>query len=213
MGLVKRSSKEESYTYRMAYDMGQALPSIACGLNIPWPTQVVLPLPSGQAPQLQDSRAASYYQERYEPEFPDALKDVLTVIESSVNTSLFIFAPSVELFAGPVFRAQLVSTIHALKALTEIMERYPGLADRPGMTAIQGVLNSHDARHLIRPALGSLRNRCMHYGIPSYLTNLSLGRPAYGLVEATTNTTYETVNSQMLNTLTDLSVALRSWSK
>lgn len=172
-----------------------------------------MPLPSGQAPQLQDRRAVSYYRERYEPEFPDALKDVLTVIESSVNTSLIVFAPSVEVFSGPVFRARLVSTIHALKALTEIVERYLGLADRPGIIAIQGVLNTPDARHLISPALGSLRNRCMHYGIPSHLTNLSPGWPAYGLVEATTDTTYETVNSQMLNTLTDLSVAFRNWGK
>lgn len=211
--LVKRSSKEESHAYRMAHDMGKALPSIASGLNIPWPAQVTLPLPSGPAPQLQNRRASSYYQERYEPEFPDALKDVLTVIESSVNTSLLVFAPSVEVFSGPVFRARLVSTIHALKALTEIGKRCAGLADRSGMIAIQGVLNTPDARHLISPALGSLRNRCMHYGIPSNLTSLSPGSPAYGLVEATTDTTYETVNSQMLNTLTDLSAALRNWSK
>jgi hypothetical protein len=51
----------------------------------------------------------------------------------------------------------------------------------------------------------------MHYGIPSHLTNLSPGWPAYGLVEATTDTTYQTVNSQMLNTLTALSVAFRNW--
>jgi hypothetical protein len=188
-GLVKRSSNEESHAYLLAYDMGQALPSIASALNIPWPAQIALPLPSGEAPQLQDRRAASYYQERYEPEFPDALKDVLAVIESSVNTSLIIFVPSAKVFADPVFRARLVSTIHALKALTEIVERYPELANRPGIIVIQSILNTPDARHLISPALGSLRNRCMHYGIPSHLTSLSPRSPAYGLVEATTDTT------------------------
>lgn len=209
--IASRVTGKESRMYNLGYDMGAALPAITMALNIAWPAEVSVPLPEGQAPKPHDVTARKYYARRFEPEFSDALKDVLTVIESSVNASLLLFAPSADSFVGPVFRARFVTTVHALRALREILERHPGLAGRNGVGGVQAVLDMSDSRYLISDAVRYLRNRCMHYGIPSHLTNLAPNAPAYGLVEATTGDTYSEVNKKILDTLGALSAALRSW--
>jgi hypothetical protein len=210
--IASRATGKGSRAYNLGYDMGAALPAITMALNIAWPADVSVPLPDGQAPQPHNVTAREYYARRFEPEFSDALIDVLTVIESSVNASLVLFAPSADSFVGPVFRARFVTTVHALRALTEILERHPELAGRNGIGGVQAVLDRPDSRYLISDAVRHLRNRCMHYGIPSHLTNLAPNAPAYGLVESTTGCTYSAVNKQILDTLDALSAALKDWA-
>lgn len=210
--IASHATGEGSRTYDWGYDMGAALPSISMALGIAWPAEVTVPLPEGRAPRPRNVTAREYYARRFEPEFPDALKDILTVIESSVNTSLVLFDPSAYVFTGPVFRARFVTTVHALRALTEILERHPDLAGRRGAAAMQAVLDAPASRFLTSDAVRHLRNRCMHYGIPPHLTNLAPNAPAYGLVESTTDFTYNVVNTQILDTLGALSAALTAWN-
>ncbi|WP_086661552.1 hypothetical protein [Lentzea kentuckyensis] len=210
--IASRATGQGSRTYDLGYDMGTALPSITMALGIGLPAEVAVPLPAGQVPRPRNTTARQYYAQRFEPEFPDALKDILTVIESSVNTSLVVFAPSADTFVGPVFRARFVTTVHALRALTEILQRYPALAGRRGIMGIQAVLDAADSRYLISDDVRGLRNRCMHYGIPSHLANLAPNAPAYGLVEATTISSYNTVNTHVTDTLDALSESFKAWS-
>ncbi|MBB5808934.1 hypothetical protein F4560_008702 [Saccharothrix ecbatanensis] len=201
-----------SHAYRLGLDMGESLPLILLHLGVLIPMEPVdVPLPDGEAPTERSMQAATFYRHSYEPEFPEALKDVLCVIESTVNTSLFIFSAYTQYFPGPVFRARLISTVHALRALAEIVERFPALAARPGMTAVQTLLNTPAAQYLISDAIRPLRNRCMHYGVPSHLTIQDTKSPDYGLVQATTDVTYESVVGNIDGTLNRLSEVLLDW--
>ncbi len=204
---------ETGYSHRLGFDIGRALPTIlkqfGHGMQI-IPTPLSLDA-CGQAPRAITLDRKKYYAERFEPELPLALKDVLTVIEGSVNSGLFLFKPSEGPFTGPVFRVLFVTLAHSLNALEEIRRKYADLSKRPGMASIIDVIDSPEALRL--RSLRDLRNRCMHYGIPAKLTNLGRDLPVYGLVEATSpGLTFETVQSYLLDTLAALSDALRDWS-
>lgn len=205
-------SRKDGYSHRFSFDIGRALPTIlkqfGHGLQL---SPTPLPMDTwGHAPRITTCDRRTYYAGRFEPEFPLALKDVLTVIEGSANSGLFLFKPSEGPFTGPVFRVLFVTLAHALNALDEVRRKYPDLASRPGMTRVIDVVDSPQAISI--RSLRDLRNRCMHYGIPAKLSNLGLDLPVYGLVEATSSgLTYEVVQNDMLQTLADLSDALRDW--
>lgn len=203
---------KSGYSYRLGFDIGRALPTIlkqfGHGMQI-IPTPLSLDA-CGQAPRVITLDRKEYYAERFEPELPLALKDVLTVIEGSVNSGLFLFKPSEGPFTGPVFRVLFVTLAHSLNALEEIRGKYADLCKRPGMASVIDVIDSPEALRL--RSLRDLRNRCMHYGIPAKLTNLGKDLPVYGLVEATSpGLTFETVESYLLDTLASLSDALQDW--
>ena len=100
----------------------------------------------------------TYYQTRFEPEFPSALKDILCVIEGSINSGLHVFKPVEGPFASPVFRVLFVTASHALSALEEVRTRYPDVARTPGFTRVIAVLDSPESVRI--SSLRKLRNRC-----------------------------------------------------
>lgn len=213
-GLVDdiRSTGRGSYSHRLGYDIGSAAATVLRQFGY-GPQAVTLPVGQwGEAPRITAVNRLDYYSERFEPEFPWAVKDVLTVIEGSINSCLYLFRPAEGPFAGPVFRVLLVTLAHSLNAIDEIHKKYPELASRRGTSKVINVLESSEATSIRR--LRGLRNRCMHYGIPSNLTELDEFLPMYGLVEATSpGLTYESVNRDMVLVLSALSDALAGWGK
>ncbi len=206
----ERDFHVRGYSYRLGEDIGKALPVILKQFGQEISREVRMRLPQEKAPQAVTSNRSSYYAALYEQDLPDTIKDILTVIESSVNASLHVFEHSAAAFPGPVFRVRFVVVTHALNALDEIRSQWPQLADRPGPLEISAIIDSTQGTHL--RTLGALRNRCMHYGIPSNLEGLSESLPDYGLVSATTpGSDYETINEETRSVLGALSDALRDW--
>lgn len=210
--LAERTIVPNEYSNRFGYDIGQAATLIVRQFGH---APQFTPLPAdqwGEAPSEVTLDRAGYYETRFEPEFPAALKDVLCVIEGSVNSCLHVFKPVEGPFTNPVFRVQLVTVSHALSALDEVRNKYPQLAETPGMTSISMVIDSPEAVNL--RSLRKLRNRCMHYLIPPTLTGLGERLPMYGLVESTSpGFTYEIVNAELQLVLAALSDAMYSWKQ
>lgn len=201
---------KDGYSYRISYDIGGAAGAILRQFGF-GPEATSLPVDQwGQAPLLTTVDRVAYYDKRYEPEFPLAVKDILTVIESCINSALHVFKPVEGPFTNPVFRVLFLTLAHSLNALDEVRGKYPDLVSRPGMSAVIEAIDTPAAVHL--RGLRDLRNRCMHYGISSKLTNLDERLPMYGLVEATSpGHTYESVNSEMLVVLDTLSDTMSEW--
>lgn len=210
--LAERTIVPNGYSNRFGYDIGQAAAMIVRQFGHA-PQFMPLPVDQwGEAPSEVTLDRAGYYKTRFEPEFPAALKDVLCVIEGSINSCLHVFKPVEGPFTNPVFRVQLVTVSHALSALNEVRKKYPQLGETPGMSRISRVIDSPEAVHL--SSLRKLRNRCMHYLIPHTLTGLGERLPMYGLVESTSpGFTYEIVNAELQLVLAALSDALYSWKQ
>jgi len=210
--LAERRIVPHDYSKRFGYDIGRAAALILRQFGHA-PQFTPLPVKQwGEAPSEITLDRAGYYETRFEPEFPTALKDVLCVIEGSVNSCLHAFKPVEGPFTNPVFRVQFVTVSHALNALDEVRNRYPQLAETPGMVRISSVIDSSEAVNL--RSLRKLRNRCMHYLIPPTLSGLGEHLPLYGLVESTCpGQSFEIVDAEVQLVLAALSDALRSWKQ
>ena len=132
------------------------------------------------------------------------------VIECSVNAALHVFEPTAAACASSLFRVRFVAATHALSALEQLLARFPS-NDSAVRRSLDAVVHS-PASGRIR-SLRPLRNRSMHYGVPATLNGLHVGRPAYGLVEATTHGTqsFPEVEASTRAVLEDLSDVLRDW--
>lgn len=210
--LTERTSIPNEYSNRFGYDIGQAATRIVRQFGHA-PQFVALPVNQwGAPPTPTNLDRATYYETRFEPEFPLALKDILCVIEGSVNNCLQVFKPVEGPFASPVFRVLFVTASHALSALDEVRGKYSHVTESAGMSGVSGVLDSPEAVRL--RSLRKLRNRCMHYLIPPNLTGLGEHLPMYGLVESTSpGLSYVSVNADLQLVLSALSGALYNWKQ
>jgi hypothetical protein len=202
----------DDYSNKFGYDIGRAVALILRQFGYA-PQFTPLPIERwGIPPVPRNVDRTSYYEGRFEPEFPPALKDILCVIEGSINSCLHVFRPVQGPFGGPVFRVSYVTASHGLSSLKEVHGKYPHLAGTEGMSEVSAVLSSPEAVRIL--SLRKLRNRCMHYLIPPTLTGLSEQLPMYGLVEATSpGLTYEMVLADLIHVLSSLSDVLYNWRK
>ncbi|WP_133162849.1 hypothetical protein [Arthrobacter glacialis] len=175
------------------------------------PEYSVLPVNEWGAPPTSMSiDRTTYFKNRFEHEFPLALKDILCFIEGSVNSCLYVFKPVEGPFSNPVFRVQFVTASHALSSLDEVRRKYPHLANNASMRGIGDALDSPESTRI--GSLRPLRNRCMHYSIPGHLTGLGQSLPMYGLIESTSpGHSYASVNADLQVVLAALSDALCEW--
>ncbi|MEU6247889.1 hypothetical protein [Glycomyces sp. NPDC047010] len=199
------------HTYNFGNEIGQLVSVVLLGFGLTKPRSVPLELPEGPHPSAETTSRTDRYSGWFEPEFPLPVKDALTVVETHVNTALLLFALSASEFTSPLFRARFITAAHVLNALEEVQLRNPALAGRQGMSELSRLLTMPEAKRI--RANDKLRNRCMHYGVPSYLQNLGPNRPGYGLVEATTSPrcTFDQARADVLEVLQTASDLFRDW--
>jgi hypothetical protein len=193
-------------------DMGQALGSIAIEVGLGEPRSAELELPSGPAPTNKTQRSEAFYRGRYVTEFAEAEKDIVSVVEGTVNTALVVMAPAQDIFPGAVFRVRTLTAIHAVRALSEVMTRHPEIEGRREVEPVLVLLAGNDVSRLISRSGTLLRHRCMHYRLPGHLTGLTRTAPDYGLVKAVdAGSGYDDFNGVVIRTLTALSRILGEW--
>jgi hypothetical protein len=202
--------REEDRSYRLSETMGQRTVTLQRGFGIGDPAIHSVGLPKLTAPSVRTTTTSDFAATSYDDTIPEEAKDVAMVIECSVNAALHVFEPTAVAFASSLFRVRFVAATHALSALEQLLARFPSddLAVRCSLNAVVCSPASVRVRSL-RP----LRNRSMHYGIPSTLKGLHIRRPAYGLVEATTDgkQTFPEVEASTSAVLQNMSEALRDW--
>ncbi|MEV3938608.1 hypothetical protein AB0K52_21870 [Glycomyces sp. NPDC049804] len=199
------------HTYNFGNEIGRLFFAVLMGFGLSEPRSCPLKPPVGPHPSPETTSRNDRYRNWFEPEFSLPVKDALTVVETHVNTALLLFAPSASDFPSALFRARFITAAHVLNALEEVQKRNPALAGRQGMSELSTLLALPQVER-IRASV-KLRNRCMHYGVPSHLQNLSPNRLGYGLVEATTSPrqTFGQASADILDVLQAASDLLRDW--
>ena len=204
--------REGDRSYRLSETMGQRTVMLQRGFGMGDPLIRAVGLPKLTAPSATTTTTSDFAATSYDDTIPEEAKDVAMVIECSVNAALHVFEPTAAAFASSLFRVRFVAATHALSALEQLLTRFPSddSAVRRSLDAIVHPPASERIRSL-RP----LRNRSMHYGVPFTLNGLHLERPAYGLVEATTERTqtFPEVETCIRTILGDLSEVLRDWRR
>ncbi|WP_148070845.1 hypothetical protein [Curtobacterium sp. PhB130] len=207
------TADEDSRSFNLGQTIGQRIVELqrAFGMGDPVIRQVTLPAVA--APRLVDTTAVLFDATSYGDFGTPSVKDLLLMVECSVNAALWVFAPSATTHRSSLFRARFVVATHALSALTQILERFGGDDGSTSQQQVQAVVRSEQATQVLH--MRALRNRSMHYGVPKTLTGLAAGKPAYGLVEATTSdaSRYTEVEADVVELLTTLSDALRAWRR
>lgn len=165
--------------------------------------------PAGAAPGYFQYHYEDFHSARLEPDFPNELKDLISAVESSVNGARTVFAAYGTAFPGPVFRAQFIILTHGLTTMQYVADMWGHLSNRPGMRALAELLEKPSSRRML--GMSALRNRSMHYGVPSALTGLGPRMPMYGLVESTTGTAFEELKAELDSMLDEMSALFRDW--
>lgn len=209
LAVLRASVGQRNYSYELAHDLGSAMATILKQFGRAVPPPLPIALPAGSPAEHEDGDRDDYLAGRFASGLTGSEKELLTTVEGTVNTALLAFEPAVDLFPGPVFRGRVVVLTHALTALEAILA-LPVFEDDPESgAAIANIIRSNEASNFL--TYRTLRNRCMHYGIPSSIEVLDPSAPDYGLCAATTGRTFHEVNFEVTHLLTTISKELREW--
>jgi hypothetical protein len=171
----------------------------------PW-TQLSAPEPYDLAEV--DETAATFYPTVYSPWLSEAEKDLLMIADSSLNVFALCEEFADGAFAGPIFRGWFVALVHAVSTINSVLARH----NDPSTvvpTAVSEALIDNDLLWLSDQR--ALRNRAMHYGVPSGLSGVTGTLPMYGLVEATCHEPFHDVKTRLRDASLRLSNALSVW--
>lgn len=175
--------REQNPHYVASFEMGRKLAEISLLFGHEPRTQELGTDFASADFKMEDVDTADFAAAHLGDALPVSVADVLIMVEAAVNTALVVLEPASTRFRNPVFRARFVAASHALSAIQRVLAEWE-TSVRPG-PALSAVVTSADAASLL--GMRALRNRAMHYGIPSALNNLGPRLDGYGLVEATTD--------------------------
>lgn len=135
---------------------------------------------------------------QYESTLDDEAKLLLLLLESDLNTLVFMLARTARGNSLAFFRNAMITVWHSLVSLQSLLAMYPAAA-APG---VRSLLGTQDVRDFLDPKNKRIRNVFMHY-VPQDLA-FDRSRPMSGLVEAM----HPSHDAQSLAALTE-SLALR----
>jgi hypothetical protein len=131
-----------------------------------------------------DRRAVEYLEERYDPAFTFETKLLLLMVEGEIGMTHVVLPATEAGHEEAVFRARIVSTYHAVRAVDELLGRHPDAWSK-GARAARDLLSDADVRGWLgSPGIRQVRNRCMHYEIRDKALVLDPSAPMFGIVEA-----------------------------
>lgn len=134
--------------------------------------------------RARDRRAATFLAGRYDSTMSIETKLLLLMVEGEAATTHTILPLTAFGHEEAVFRARLVSTFHAVRAVEEALNRHPATRS-DGADAARDLLADPETRLLLDfPGMRQLRNRSVHYEIRSADLRLDPMKPMFGMVEA-----------------------------
>jgi len=137
-------------------------------------------------------------------------KLLLLLIESEVNTATTLIPLVTGSHVTAGFRARLINLWHALSSLTKILDARPE-ATSPGRDRLRTLVNSTDAARLSAQGMQMVRNRSVHYEIRGKVEIAFSDCPMFGIIEALTDETFESLDTLVRDLSADLRMALREW--
>lgn len=159
-----------------------------------------------------DRKAAKYLAGRYDPVMSLETKLLLLMVEGEVNTTDVLLPLTESGHEEAVFRARVVSTFHALRAVEEVLASAPS-AQSSGTGRVRALLSEPSTRQMLDDARARrVRNRCMHYEIRGGSVVLDPHQPMFGIVEALwPERSFEELNADVRAINARLAEALRLW--
>jgi hypothetical protein len=158
-----------------------------------------------------DRLASKYLPTRFEQQFPQEVALLLLLLEGDLNTSRLLLPRMSSGHEGPVFRAQLITIYHCLRALRQICAGFSAL-DTPSLRNLRSLLVDESVVRLLSPQGTKIRNRSVHYEMSDPTIILDLSKPMYGLVEAVfPDRTWETLNADVLEVTSRAAQLLADW--
>lgn len=161
-----------------------------------------------------DHRSETYLRRRFDPDLADAAKLLLLLIEGDLNLARNVLPMTGTGHEAAVFRARFVVAWHAVSAVQQILDAYPGAVGQ-GASQLRFELNSSQSADL-RTQRGSkaIRNQCVHYMVRHDITDIHAQEPMFGLVETLwEGQSYTSVGRLVDEVLERLSDMLHGWRK
>jgi hypothetical protein len=159
-----------------------------------------------------DQKAVRYLAERYDPAFDLETKLLLLMVEGELGVSHVLLPITQSGHEEAVFRARMVSTFHAARAIEEILGRHTA-ADSKGARRARNLLADPELRAwLSDPGIRQVRNRCMHYEIRDRSLRVDSSARMFGIVEALTQgQSFERLEQETRTVEARLLEVLREW--
>jgi hypothetical protein len=189
--------------------MGQSMVRVleqGLGMTVPPWKRMMLPHINELAQVDEDAK--TFYPSVYSSSLSAPEKDLLLTAESSLNALALVDVMAAQTFAGPVFRAQLLALVHAVSSITAIVSRHSEGSTRVPQDVRQALA---DEGLVWLVGQRSLRNRAMHYGIPSTFTGIASDLPMYGIVESICDEPFSVVKARLSKALALVAEALAGW--
>jgi len=158
-----------------------------------------------------DRDTRSYVARRYDTRFPIPLKLLLLGLESDLSTCELVLPDLSTTHEDAVFRARVVTIFHALRALSEIANRYGG-ADDQRVEQLATILNDPAVQRLSTRQARAVRNQCVHYEVRGAARDrLRPDARMHGLVEALAGRPFRDFDEDTAAATRLVTASLRSW--
>lgn len=157
---------------------------------------------------MKDVLAKKYLAGAYDPGLTHGAKLLLLMIEGEAASALHALQPAAPSHRDAVFRARLISVVHAVRGLAVIA----ALTTPPAH--VTTFLHTPSATLFLQDGdIQALRNVCMHYGIRLKQYQPS-ANPLFGLVEVIAPSwTFDALEATVIGTLRDAVETLATWRK
>jgi len=162
---------------RLGTDLGKDLSAFHLLVGSSHQATATLDLSGIQNITWNDHYVRRFLPEQYETALADEAKMLALLLESDLNTLVFLLAQTASGHEGALFRTAMVTLWHVLVSLRLLLDAHPAaIAIR-----VRELLASEDVATFLDPRNKRIRNTFMHY-VPQNLP-FDAGKPLRGLVD------------------------------
>ena len=162
---------------KLGTDLGWYLSAFHMMVGSGHPTQATLDLSGLRNVLWEDHYVRKFLPAQYEASLDDEAKMLVLLLESDLNTLVFLLSQTLSGHEGPFFRTAMVTLWHALVSLQELLGEYTAAK----ATRVRELLTSKDVATFLDPRNKRIRNTFVHY-VPQDLP-FDASKPMSGLVE------------------------------
>lgn len=162
---------------KLGTDLGRDLSAFHLMVGSDLPPQAALDLSGLRNVSWEDHYVRKYLPTQYETALDDEAKMLVLLLESDLNTLVFLLSQTSSGHDGPFFRTAMIALWHALVSLQELLDAYPTVKAK----RVRELLASQDVAMFLDTRNKRIRNTFVHY-VPQNLP-LDANKPLSGLVE------------------------------
>lgn len=162
---------------KLGTDLGKDLSTFHLMVGSDHPPQATLDLSGLRNVSWEDHYVRKFLPAQYEAVLDDETKMLVLLLESDLNTLVFLLPQTSSGHDGPLFRTAMVTLWHALVSLQQLLDAYSTVK----ATRIRGLLASQDVATFLDTRNKRIRNTFVHY-VPQNVP-LDASKPLSGLVE------------------------------